>query len=393
MNKILIVLLCLVSLNINARQVITGNLTDKETTKPVEVASVQLLQLPDSSIVDNASTNSEGFFIFYKADTVKTYCLRIKHLVYKTTLFSVPRKKGMMNSVGVIALVPNTYNLKEVVLNGSKVKVTELGDRTIYTIPDGFKKTSTDGLDVLRKVPSVQVDYLNENITVNGKTNIKIEVDGISRDKEYLKRLHPSQVDKMEVITSPSGKYDADVDAVINIVTNPAMRYGLKGLANIMVLPTSGESLIGMASASLDYGLEKISYYVAANGKLQHFGLNTEMYRIVGFNELQRNSIMKIIGSNQNVNAGIIYDPDEYNDINLNVAYNRNALNPNGSSSNPNVDAWNYNHTNGIMSSISRTLPIRQANRMDLLHRCFISINSTRKTSMVSKWNSIITIA
>ena len=51
-NKILMVLLCLVAMNVHARQVITGNLTDKETTKPVEGASVELLQLPDSNTVE-----------------------------------------------------------------------------------------------------------------------------------------------------------------------------------------------------------------------------------------------------------------------------------------------------------------------------------------------------
>ena len=381
MNKILIVLLCFVSLNINARQVITGNLTDKETTKPVEGASVELLQLPDSSLVDNASTNSEGLFIFYKADTVKTYCLRIKHLVYKTTLFSVPRKKSMMNSVGIIPLDPKTYNFKEVVVSGSKVKVTELGDRTIYAIPDGFKKTSTDGLDVLRKVPSVQVDYLNENVTVNGKTNIKIEVDGITRDKEYLKRLHPSQVDKMEVITSPSGKYDADVDAVINIVTNPAMRYGLKGMINAMALPISGQSYMGRAAASLDYGLEKISYYVSGNGMLQQFGINTDMERTVGINKLQRNSTMGIKGNNQNINAGLIYDPDEFNDINLNVAYNGNASNPNGSTLSPNGDANNYNYSNGILTSISRTLTNSKSNSDGLTSSLFYKHKFNKKNA------------
>lgn len=242
MKKILIILLGMLALNAHARQVITGTLTDKETSKPVEGASVALLQLPDSSTVEMTKTNSEGLFLFYKADTVKTYCLKVNHIAYKTTLLAVPRKKNMINNMGAITLEPKMFSFKEVVVNGTKVKVTELGDRTIYGIPDGIKKTSTDGLDVLRKVPSVQVDYLNENITVNGKSNIKIEVDGVTRDKEYLKRLHPSQVDKMEVITSPSGKYDADVDAVINIVTNPAMRFGLKGMVNVMALPVSSQN-------------------------------------------------------------------------------------------------------------------------------------------------------
>ena len=347
-NKILIVLVCFIAVHVNARQVITGTLTDKETSKPVERANVELLQLPDSNAVETSTTNSEGLFIFYKADTVKTYCLRMKHLVYKTMLSAVPKRKSMINNLGSITLEPKTFSFKEVVVNGTKVRVTELGDRTVYGIPDGIKKTSTDGLDVLRKVPSVQVDYLNENITVNGKSNIRIEVDGVTRDKEYLKRLHPSQVDKMEVITSPSGKYDADVDAVINIVTNPTMRYGLKGTVNAMVLPISSDAYMGRGAASLDYGLEKISYYVAANGMLQHFGIASDMNRIAGTSEYVRNSDQTIKGNNRNINMGLIYDPDELNNLNLNVSYN-------GNTSRVNTNAWNYNSANSIMNSITRT--------------------------------------
>ncbi len=380
-HKIIIVLLCLVSLNSNARQIITGNITDKETSKPVQSANVELLLLPDSSAVETMISNSEGLIILYKADTAKTYCLRIRHLVYKTMVFQIPKKKSTMNNLGVILLEPNTFNFKEIVVNGTKMKVTELGDRTIYALPDGLKKTSTDGLDVLRKLPSVQVDYLNEGITVNGKSNIKIEVDGITRDKEYLKRLHPSQVDKMEVITSPLGKYDAEVDAVINIITNPAMRFGLKGMVNVMALPISLDSYMGRASVSLDYGKEKISYYVSANGMLQQFGINSEMNRIAGINDLQQSGTLSIKGNNQNVNAGLIYDPDEFNDINLNIAYSGNASNPRGSISKPNEDLWNYNRTNGIMSNISRTLSNSKSNNDGLTSTLFYKHKFNKKNT------------
>ncbi|MDD4967966.1 MAG: outer membrane beta-barrel family protein [Paludibacter sp.] len=373
MNKILMVLFCFVALNMQARQVITGNLTDKETTKPVEGANVELLQLPDSSTVEQSKTNSEGFFAFYKGDTIKTYCVRIKHMVYKTRVSAVPKKKSMINNLGAIALDPNTYNFKEIVVNGSKVKVTELGDRTVYGIPDGIKKTSTDGLDVLRKVPSVQVDYLNEDITVNGKTNIKIEVDGITRDKEYLKRLHPTQVDKMEVITSPSGKYDADVDAVINIVTNPAMKFGLKGMVSAMGFPISGESYMGRVNGSLDYGMEKISYYVAGNGMLNHFDINSNMSRISGTNDLERISNQMNKGNNENVNVGLIYDPNELNNLNVNVSLNNISSNVNG-------DTWNYNRSNNLMNSIFKTETNSSSIRNGLTSSLFYKHKFDKKT-------------
>ena len=371
-HKILILLFCLVAVNANARQVVTGSLTDKETTKPIEAANVELLLLPDSTTLDNSKTNSEGLFIFYKADTLHSYYLRVKHINYKTIVWKVaPKNKSMINNVGSITVEPNTYNIKELVVNGTKVSVTELGDRTIYGIPDEFRKSSTDGLDVLRKVPSVQVDYLNEDITVNGKSNIKIEVDGITRDKGYLKRLHPSQISKMEVITSPSGKYDAEVDAVINIVTNPAMRYGLKGMAYLGAMPISSDSYMGMSNASLDYGLEKVSYYVAANYMPQHFQIGSEMNRVAGNESIQRNSINAFEGGHSNVSLGLIYDPDELNDINLNISYNNSA----NSTEN---DIWNY--TSGDINSILRTVSQSKSNNKGLTSSLFYKHKFDKKT-------------
>ena len=342
-RKIFVVLLCLLAINVNARQVITGTLTDKETVKAVDGASVELLMLPDSASVEFTRSSSEGLFILYKADTAKTYCLRVKHLAYRTLVMPVVKKKSSINNLGNIVLEPKTFNIKEVVINGSKVTVTELGDRTVYGIPDGFKKSSADGLDVLRKVPAVQVDYMNEDITVNGKTNIRIEVDGVTRDKGYLKRLHPTQISKMEIITSPSGKYDADVDAVINVITNPAMRYGLKGMAYGGYFPFSPQSQMGMLNGSLDYGFEKISYYVSANGIVQDLGINSTMIRQTNGTQINQNSTIGVKALMGNANVGLIYDPDELNDINLNIAYNN-------SSNQSNVNAWNFNTVNDFRS-------------------------------------------
>ena len=332
----------------DARLVLTGVVTDKQDTKPVEGANVELLRLPDSTAVESVKTSSEGMFMLYKADTVSAFCLRIRHLIYKEFSLPVPRKtSGMINNLGTIALEPAQFNMKEIVVKGVKVSVTELGDRTVYGIPEGIQKTSTDGVDVLRKIPSVQVDYLNEDITVNGKSNIKIEVDGISRDKSYLKRLHPSQISKMEIITSPSGKYDADVDAVINVVTNPAMRYGLKGMAYIGAFPIAKGSFVGLANGSLDYGLKKISYYVAANGITQNVDVRSDMYRESGSNVTRQSGNQAVSVVMPNVNMGFIYDPDENNDLSFNLAYSNMSVNVNN-------DTWYNNHFSGV-NSLYRT--------------------------------------
>ena len=346
--KILLILLCLLSGNAFARKVITGKIIENESKKPIDAAQVELLTLPDSVIAESTYTNSEGTFNLFRADTTKNYCVRVKLRFYKNETVPITFKSGVrIISLGSIEMQPTSVNLKEITVSGSKIKVSELPDRTIYGISTDMKKTSTDGLDVLRKVPTVQVDYFNENITVEGKSNIKIEVDGISRDKSYLKKLHPNQIEKMEVITSPTGKYDADVDAVINIITNKEMRYGLKGMANALLFPYSFDKFMTRGNASLDYGLKNISYSIAANGTIGQFDFVNSMSRISGTSELERDGRTQTKFTNGNVNAGFIYDPNEFNNLSVNLNYSGN-----GSTTDNNQLSSALNNN---VSSLSRT--------------------------------------
>lgn len=323
-SKILLALFCLLAGNAFARQIITGKVVEKESGQALEAATIELIQSPDSSAIEVVYSNSEGSFTLMKADTTHTYKLRIRLFNYKTINIPVARSKNRIINAGTIPLQPSSINLREVVINGSKIQVTELPDRTVYKMPADLKKISTDGLDVLRKVPSVQVDYFNEDIKVDGKSNIRIEVDGITRSKDYLKRLHPSQIDKMEIITSPTGKYDADVDAVINITTIKEMRYGLKGTVNAQILPNSDERYMMRGQGSLDYGLKKISYYIAANGGIGKFDFINSMTRTGSTTNLQRNGLSGNLFKNGNINTGFIYDPDEKNNLSVNISYNGN---------------------------------------------------------------------
>ncbi len=327
-TKLILILFLVAATSGFARKVITGHVLSLEDKVPVETAIVDLLQLPDSAKIETFYTNTEGLYTLMKADTTKKYCLKIAKSFFVTQIVDINlNTPGRIVNIGNTELVPSIYNLKEITVNGSKIQVKELPDRTIYGISTDMKKTSTDGLDVLRKVPTVQVDYFNENITVEGKSNIVIEVDGITRDKSYLKKLHPSQVDKMEVITNPTGKYDADVDAVINIITNHEMSYGLKGMFNGAIAPNSLDNYMGRANASLDYGLKKISFYVSGNGGLGKIDFINNMTRTSGIDGLNRTGDTKANFRNGNANVGFIFDPNEYNNLSVNVAYNGSGSN------------------------------------------------------------------
>lgn len=108
------------------------------------------------------------------------------------------------------------------------------------------------------------------------------------------------------------------------------MRYGLKGSAYAGYFPFSTRSQMGMMNGSASFGFEKISYYISANGILQDIGINSTMKRVAGTTNINQHSDIGMKVGMGNVNVGLIYDPDELNDINLNIAYN-NMSEPLGS--------------------------------------------------------------
>jgi hypothetical protein len=344
---------------VNAAPKIVGKLSDKETSKPIEFATVELLQLPDSSYVDAVSSNADGVFSFEKGDTLHNYCLRIKHLSYKTVIVPVIRKPGsIMSMVGNITMDQNVIGMKEVVVNGAKILVTELPEKTVYTVSDGIKKASVDGVDVLRKVPSVQIDYFNEDIKVEGKSNIVIEVDGITRNKAYLKKLHPRQIQKFEINNTPSGKYDPETDAVINIITDPNMRYGLKGMVVAQAIPGS-DTYQGFSNANIDYGLEKVTFYIGGYGVLSRFGFSNNMIRQSDGSLLNRNGLNSSDAKIYSLNTGFNYDPNKFNTLSYNLSYNQNSSEGEG-------NVFNRLNGNNEVSRIYRTLSNTKSNNMGL---------------------------
>jgi hypothetical protein len=344
MNLKLSLYLIIISTGImTASPKITGKLIDKETSKPVEFATLELLQLPDSSLTEAVRSDVNGVFTFEKGDSSHRYCLRIKHLSYKTLVAPVVKRPGsgvcMMGNVSMEAAV---ISMKEVVVNGAKIVVTEMADKTVYAVSEGIKKSSSDGIDVLRKVPSVQIDYLNEDIKVEGKSNIVIEVDGIRREKSYLKKLNPKEIDKFEINNSPSGKYDPETDAVINIITNPNMRYGLKGMFTSQILPGSDNYQRDL-NANLDYGLEKVTYYIGGYGVSARFGNFSSTYRESASGILNQTSDNVNKYGYTSLNAGFNFDPKKYDILNFDFSFSRNTSDGNTTKKNSFTDNELYN--------------------------------------------------
>jgi ferric enterobactin receptor len=253
---------------------ITGVIVDDSTTVPVSYASVALLSAADSSILNGMITNDQGKFLFNDLPYGK-YNLKVTFVGYKPVVIKNLEVSRQNKTIDLqnLKITEDYKKLEEAVIVGQRLKGEEKVDRTVFTINDDVRKASTTALDALKHIPSVTVDFQN-NVSLEGSSNIQFYVDGILRNKEYVAQIKPEQIDKVELITNPGVKYDADVSGVINIILKKEKRSGVNGSVKIPIPhPTK---IVAEPSANIEYGNQKFRIYIGDQLHFERFN-GTEM--------------------------------------------------------------------------------------------------------------------
>src|SRR5687768_6303274 len=205
---------------------IIGTVTDAETNQPVEFANVALVDPATQKPVNGAVCDDKGKFVIQKI-APGTYTVTISFIGYETQTIEnikVEDKRDDVN-LGVIKLGTSSKILSEVVVQGQKQLIEERVDRTIYNAENDITTKGGDATDVLKRVPMLSVD-LDGNVTLRGSQNIKVLVNNkpstimASSVADALKQIPADEIKSVEVITSPSAKYDAEgTGGIINIIT------------------------------------------------------------------------------------------------------------------------------------------------------------------------------
>jgi outer membrane receptor protein involved in Fe transport len=319
MKKALFSLLLIISLTSQAQN-IKGKVCYEKDKSPVQFASVALVQLPDSAMITGVITLTDGGYILEKVKP-GNYFLRASFLGYKASGKNViVDATNKENSVDTIFLAEITTSLKEVIVSSERIKGKEMVDRTVYAIPEVISKSSTNGYDILKKIPQVNVDFQN-NITLNGSSNFIIQVDGRQRDRDFLNKLLPSDIQSIEIISNPSGKYEGNIDGVINIILKKEARYGMNGNAGLNIKPFNKPT--SQATGSLDYSMGKITFYITGFSYLQKLNINTTNTSNFVMNDsttsMSGTGAMKVTSSS--VNTGFDYYMNDKNNLSFNISY------------------------------------------------------------------------
>lgn len=215
-----------------AKVTVSGKIYEKSTNTPLEYATVVLKNVENPEIVVGGVTNEAGNF---KIDVVKgTYNISYEFISLKTIVVN----NKVINSdtdFGTVYLEPDVSQLKEVVLISEKSTVEFKLDKRVYNVGQDMIVKGGTISDVLDNVPSVTVDP-DGTIALRGNENVKILIDGRPSGlaginiADALKLLPADSVEKVEVITNPSARYDAEGGGgIINIVLRKGKAQGVNG--------------------------------------------------------------------------------------------------------------------------------------------------------------------
>lgn len=345
-KKILFILAIVLTASLNAQN-ISGYIYKDADKNPAQFANIALFGLPDTNFITGVVSYMEGDFTIANVDT-GNYLLKISFVGFEENAFPVTVKDQDVQ-LGEIYLNESSQAIEEVEVKGTMLRGEELVDRTVYTIPPEIEKSSSTGYDVLKKIPSVNVDF-NDNVSIIGKSNFIIEIDGKQRDSKFLSRIMPEDIESVEIIHNPSGKYDGTIDAVLSIKLKPEARVGVSGNIGTGFKPFGKKTI--QTFGGLDYGLEKVTFYVSGYAFMQNLTNISEIENsfISIDSTIKQNGTGDFSIAAASVNIGSDYYINKKNTLSIN--YN---LKPNDTYNNLVYEGITGNSTNPLYTNSSQT--------------------------------------
>ena len=211
--------------------IIQGTVIDGSTKQPLEYATV-ILKNKETNVLSGGLTDLNGNFKILTPKAI--YEISVKYISFKSKSFSAENINTNKN-FGTIELSQNTNSLNEIVIIAEKTTVNIRLDKKIFNIGKDLSIKGGNASDVLGNVPSVQVG-VEGTVSLRGNENVTILIDGRPsalvgmNGAEALRQIPAEAIEKVEVITSPSARYDAEGTAgILNIILRKNKLIGFNG--------------------------------------------------------------------------------------------------------------------------------------------------------------------
>ncbi|MBN1789254.1 MAG: TonB-dependent receptor [Bacteroidales bacterium] len=282
---------------------IRGIIHDSTTQGNIEYATVGLYRMADSTLVNGVVTGPDGAFIF--RDVLPgTYYVDANFIGYEqkriSTLVIASQRTAL--DLGVVVMHPDITQIGEVHVVAQSQRVEYKIDKKVVNVAQDISSAGGSLVNVLENTPSVEVD-VEGNVSLRGSSNFQLLIDGkpsIIGGSEGLQQIPASAVQSIEIITSPSAKYDPDGAAgIINVVMKKQRNNGVGGIINASVGTKnkySTDFLLNFKHQKLNYFIggeyaDQHNYNTGENERRTYLGDTTTTIRATNEGEFSRKSL------------------------------------------------------------------------------------------------------
>jgi len=314
------------------KALVKGKVLDASSTAPLGFANIQLFNSQDKKLV-NGNISAETGEFSVEAGFGKYYA-EIDFIGYKThrtAEFSLLKEKRVVD-LGTIKLASSSAILTEVVVQAEKSSMQLSLDKKIFNVGKDLANAGGSAIDILTNVPSVSVDP-EGNIKLRGSDNVRILINGkpsglVSfKGGSGLQQLQASMIERVEIITNPSARYEAEgMAGILNIVLKKDQTQGFNGSVELI----AGNPVNYGAAANFNYRPKKINFFInygIAFRKQPGVGsLYQETYNKDTTVIVRQSNAGTIQGFNNNIRGGMDYYFDEKSILTASYLFRRSDV-------------------------------------------------------------------
>ena len=228
--------LLLISLASDAQQQTTITIKIHNTSKePLAYATVQLISVPDTTNQEQKISDTSGV-VKFTVTLERPYLVRITSVNYEPLEKAITIKAD--NAVYLFTVEPLSKSLNAVVVTSSRPLIRQEDDKTIVD-PENLASSSTNAYEIMEKTPGLFVDQ-DGNIYISSTTPATVYINGREQKMSaadvatMLKSLPPNSIASIEILRTPSAKYDASGSGgIVNVILKKGVRIGLTGSVNV----------------------------------------------------------------------------------------------------------------------------------------------------------------
>ena len=252
------------------RYTISASIQDKNSGDFLPFATITLRNPANNKLIGGAVSDERGKAIIQSS--VSNVEIQVDYVGFETLIFTKVLSKR--TDLGSLQLTPKENQLTGIDLVGRRSDVEIRLDKRVYNVGQNLNAKGTNVSDVLENIPSLSLD-LEGNLELRGSTNVRILIDGKPSGLvglngiTALADLPAESIERVEVITAPSARYQAEGSSgIVNIILAKNTLKGLNGVFNV----SGGKFDSYGANASLNYKVGKFNFFTNSG-----YGDNTNL--------------------------------------------------------------------------------------------------------------------